>query len=168
MTSLQPRYPNSKLWMSLKQKTKENLEHQALEDASRQLKNEVIKRVVDVNLFDVPISLLDEYLNNVVEDYKQKNQKVDEQAIRSQFRGLGENLLRWNYLYYEIAKAEKIKVEADDRKKWVENFAKTYNITEEAAREYLGKSKKIQDIDDSILENKVLDFIINNSEIITA
>jgi trigger factor len=152
----------------LKQKTKENLESQAVEDATRLLKNEVIKRVVDVNLFDVPISLLDEYLNSVVEDYKQKNEKVDEQAIRSQFRGLGENLLRWNYLYYEIAKAEKIKVEADDRKKWVENFAKTYNITEDAAREYLGKSKKIQDIDDSILENKVLDHIINNSEIITA
>jgi trigger factor len=151
----------------LKIKAKESLERQAQEDATKQLRNEVIKRVIDVNMFDVPISILDDYLNNIVEDYKQKNPNVDEQAIRSQYRGLGENMIRWNYLYYEIAKAEKIKVEQEDRKRWVENFAKTYNITEEAAREYLGKSKKIQDIDDSILEDKVLDFIIKGSEIIT-
>ncbi|HBC47694.1 MAG TPA: hypothetical protein DCZ43_11660, partial [candidate division Zixibacteria bacterium] len=157
----------SKTVAELRLKAKEGLERQAHEDAAKVLRNEVIKRVIDVNTFDVPVSLLEDYLHNVIDDFKKKNEKVDEQAIRSQYRGLGENLIRWNYLYNEIAKAEKLKVEAEDRKVWVENFAKAYNITEEAAREYLGKSKKIQDIDDSILENKVLDFIINNSEIIT-
>ncbi len=131
------------------------------------LRNEIIKRVIDANRFDVPISLLDTYLDNVVEDSKKRGEAVDEDAIRSQYRGLGENLIRWSYLHYEIAKAENIKVEADDRRKWVENFAKTYNMTVEAAREALGKSKKLQDIDDSILEEKVLEFIINKSEIIT-
>jgi trigger factor len=157
----------SKTIADLRQKMKENLEMQAKEDATRQLRNEVIKRVIDANIFDAPISLLEEYLANVIADYKKKYPNVDEESVRSRYRGLGENLIRWGYLYYEIARAEKIKVEAEDRKRWVENFAKAYNMTEEAAREALGKSKKIQDIDESILEEKVLDFIINSSEIIT-
>ncbi len=161
------RISKSKTLAELRQKMKVNLEKQAQEDATKQLRNDVIKRVIDANMFDAPISLLEEYLANVVADYKKRYPNVDEQSIRSRYRGLGENLIRWSYLYYEISRAENIKVEAEDRKRWVENFAKAYNMTEEAAREALGKSKKIQDIDESILEEKVLDFIINNSEIIT-
>jgi trigger factor len=152
----------------LRQKAREGLEHQAQDNATRALRNEVINRVVEANKFDVPISLLDSYLDSVVEDYKKRQEIVDEAAIRNQYRSLGENLIRWSYLYFEIARKEDIKVSADDRNKWVENFAKSYNMTTEAAREFLGKSKRIQDIDDSILEEKVLEFVINNSEIITA
>jgi trigger factor len=158
---------NSKTVVELREKAKENLEKQAQDDATRNLRNEIIKRVVEANTFDVPISLLENYLQNVIEDYKKRNERVDEEAIRSQFRGLGENLIRWSYLQYEIAKAESIKVDADDRRKWVENFAKTYNMTVEAARESLGKAKRLQDIDESILEEKVLQFIIDKSEIVT-
>ena len=39
-------------------------------------------------------------------------------------------------------------------------------LTEEKAREILGKSKRQQDIDESLIENKILEFIIENSEII--
>jgi trigger factor len=161
------RVSKSKTLTELRQKMKENLEKHAQEDATSQLKNDVIKRVIEANMFDAPVSLLDEYLANVVADYKKRYPNVDEPSIKSQYRRVGENLIRWSYLYYEISRAEKIKVEPEDRKRWVENFAKAYNMTEEAAREALGKSKKIQEIDESILEEKVLDFIINNSEIKT-
>ena len=103
----------------------------------------------------------------MIEDFKKKGESFDETEVRTRYRPLGENSIRWSYLYYEISKAENIKVEAEDRKKWVENFAKMYNMTPEAARQALGKSQRIQDIDDSILEEKVLQFIIDKSEIIT-
>jgi trigger factor len=152
----------------LRQKAKESLEHQAQDDATRNLRNEAIKRVIDANKFDVPISLLENYLEGIIEDFKKRNEPFKEDDIRSQYRSLGENLIRWSYLYFEIARRADIKVDVEDRKKWVENFARTYNMSVEAAREYLGKSKRIQDIDDSILEEKVLEYIINNSEIVTA
>lgn len=151
----------------LREKMRENLEHQAQDDATKQMRNEVIKRAIETNPFDIPISMLDNYLDGVVEDYKKRGAVVDEQAIRSEYRPFGENLIKWNYLYYEIAKKENIKVEADDRKKWVATFAKTYNMTEEEARERLGHARKLEDIDDSILESKVLQFVIDKSEIVT-
>ena len=162
------KFSNSKTVAELREKAKENLERQAQDDATRNLRNEIIKRIIDANPFDVPISLLNNYIENVIEDFKKKNERIDEEAIKSQYRGLGENLIRWSYLQYEIAKAENIKVDTEDRRKWVENFAKSYNMSLEAAREALGKSKRLHDIDDSILEEKVLQFIIDKSEIVTS
>ncbi len=152
----------------LKESLKKNLESQAQGDATKTLRSEIVKRVVEGNAFDVPGSLLDRYLASVIEDFKKKGESVDENTVRSQYRPMGDNFIRWNYLYHEIAAAEKLKVETEDRKKWVEGFAKTYNISEEKAREYLGKSGRVQDIDESILEDKVIEFIIKNSEVKTA
>ncbi len=152
----------------LKESLKKNLETQAQNDATKTIRSEIIKRVVEGNLFDVPGSMLDRYPASVIEDFKNKGESVDENTVRSQYRPLGENFIRWNYLYHEIARAEELKVEADDRKKWVEGFSKTYNISEEKARAYLGKSGRVHDIDESILEEKVIEFIIKNSEVITA
>jgi trigger factor len=154
--------------VELRAKMKENLEHQAQEDASRNLRNEIIKRVIEANHFDAPISLVNNYLDGIVEDYKNRGAVVDEAAIRGEYRSYAESLIRWNYLYYEISRKENITVDAEDRKKWVENFARTYDMTVEQARERLGKARKLDDIDDSILESKVLQLIIDKSEIITS
>lgn len=144
----------------------EDLEKKAADEAERKLRSEIMRKVVDGNTFDVPISMLDKYLDSVVGDFKEKGEPVDENTVRRQYRPLGENLIRWTYLYHEIAKKEKIEVTQEERKKWVEGFARTYNVSEERAREYLGKSKRLQDMDESILEDKVIDFIKDNSEII--
>lgn len=159
---------NSETLAELREKMRVNLELQAQNDASRLVRNEIIKRVIDANMFDVPISLLDNYLNGIIEDYKKKGAAVDESAIRSEYRSYGENLIRWGYLYYEIARKENIKVEQDDRRKWVADFSKVYGMSEEEARVRLGRARKADDMDDSILETKVLKFIIDNSEIITS
>ena len=146
---------------------KGNLEQQAESEAVKTLRSELIKRVVEANSFDVPISLLNKYLDSVVEEHKSSGENVDENAIRSQFRQMGENLIRWNFLYYEIARAEEITVTTEDRKKWVHDFAVTHNLTEERAREFLGQSRRASQIDDSIIEGKVLEFLMGNSEVIS-
>jgi FKBP-type peptidyl-prolyl cis-trans isomerase (trigger factor) len=145
---------------------KKNMERQAENDAARALRSELIKRVIDANGFDVPISLLEKYLRSVVEDHKSGGEPVDENSIRTRYRSLGENLIRWNFLYYEIARAENITVTPEDRKKWVHDFSTAHGLAEDKAREVLGKSRRQSDIDDSIIEGKVLDFMIDNSEII--
>ncbi|MEE9553367.1 MAG: trigger factor [candidate division Zixibacteria bacterium] len=150
----------------LKDKIWKDLEARAQDEATKKLRSEIIKRVVEGNIFDVPLSMLERYLETVMEDFKSKGETVDEETIRRQYRPLGENFIRWSYLYHEIANKEGLKVEADDRKRWVDGFAKTYNVSEKVAREYLGKSNKLQDIDESILEDKVVEFIIKNSEVI--
>ena len=145
---------------------KENLEKQAQNDATKAMRSELIDRTVKANSFDVPISLLNKYLDSVVEDFKSNGEDVDEDTVRRQYRPVGENLIRWNFLYHEIAMTEQIKATSDDRMKWVHDFAVAHNLPVEKAREALGKSGRQGDIDESIIEAKVLEYIIDNSEIV--
>jgi FKBP-type peptidyl-prolyl cis-trans isomerase (trigger factor) len=147
---------------------KAGLERQARDDATVNLRNEIIKRVIDANYFDVPVSLLNKYLDGVVEDFRKRGAAIDDGDIRTEYRQHGENLIRWGYLYYEIARLENIKVEPEDRRKWVDKFARTYGMSEDEARERLGKARKQEDMDDSIIEDKVLQFIIDKSEVLTS
>jgi trigger factor len=152
----------------LREKMKAGLERQARDDATVNLRNEIIKRVIDANYFDVPVSLLNKYLDGVVEDFRKRGAAIDDGDIRTEYRQHGENLIRWGYLYYEIARLENIKVEPEDRRKWVDKFARTYGMSEDEARERLGKARKQEDMDDSIIEDKVLQFIIDKSEVLTS
>ncbi len=149
----------------LKSKIKEDLKIKAKQDEEKDLANQVIKQVVENNSFEVPESLLDLYLDSVMEDLRKTYKKVDEEKIREQYRELGLARIRWEFIRQEIAKKEKIEVTKEEIDKWVENFAKTNSLELKQAKEFIAQNKKIESIKDTILEDKVIDFILNNSKI---
>jgi trigger factor len=150
---------------TLKKNLRENITKRFKEDADTAVRNEIIKKVVNNNRFDVPDSMVEKYLNSVIADFKKRYKDVDEVKLREAYRPVGQDNLRWQFLYYEIAKKESITVSEDDRTGWVRRFAQAYGVSEDEARENLGKARRFDDIDDSIIENKVLDFLINNAKI---
>ncbi|MCD6162062.1 MAG: trigger factor [candidate division Zixibacteria bacterium] len=149
----------------LKKTIKESLIKKADDDADISLKSSIIKYTVENNKFEVPESLVEKYVESVTEDFKKKNKDVDELELRQSCRPMGEDFYRWQFIYLEIAEKESIKVTESDRTEWIEQFAKAYNMSEKVARETLGRAGKFDDIDDSLLEKKVLDFIKDNSNI---
>ncbi len=149
----------------LKSKIKEDLKIKAKQDEEKDLANQVIKQVVENNSFEVPESLLDLYLDSVVEDLRKTYKKVDEEKIREQYRELGLARIRWEFIRQEIAKKEKIEATKEEIDKWVENFAKANSLELKQAKEFIAQNKKIEDIKDSILEDKVIGLIINSSKV---
>ena len=149
----------------LKDKIKQDLEKQAQQDTERDLHGQVIKQVVEKNSFEVPESLLKLYLDSVMEDFKRTYKKVDEEKIRENYRELGLSHIRWEFILHEIAKIEKIEVAKEDKDKWIENFARANSLELKKAKEYLAQSKKIKDVDETILENKVIEFILSHSQV---
>ncbi len=156
------RFPNIENLAALKTSIRDVLDKKANDDADLIVRNDIIKTIVEANKFEVPESMIENYLKSVTDDFKKRYKDVDELKLRQTYRPVGENSLRWQFIYYEIARVEKLKVGEEDRAEWVRDFAKAYNVTEEQARESLGKARKMDDIDDSILEQKVLDFIKQN------
>jgi len=149
----------------LKKKIKEDLEKESQRDAEKDLANQVIKQVAEKNSFEVPESLLNLYLDNVVEDFKKSYKNVDEAKLREQYKDLGLSRIRWEFLMHEIVKKEKIEVTKEETDKWVENFAKANSLDLKQAKEFLAQKKRIKDIKETILEDKTIDFIIKNSKV---
>jgi trigger factor len=156
----------------LKKKIKEDLEKESQRDTEKDLASQVIKQVVEKNSFEVPESLLNLYLDNVVEDFKKSypmdpnsDKNVDEEKLREQYKELGLSRIRWEFLMHEIVKKENLEVTKEDTDKWVENFARANSLELKQAKEFIAQKKKIKDIKETILEDKVIDFIINNSRV---
>lgn len=145
--------------LELRLKIRQRLEMQKKDEIRREQKNQLIGQLTQKNMVPLPQGMVDEYVDNVIEDFKKQYKDVDEEEIRRSYRPIGENMLRWNMLMHRLAEQEKIEVLASDTDKLIARFADNYNITPEQAKEALGRSSKVADLRDSILEDKVVDFL---------
>lgn len=153
-------------YLDMRFRIKKDLERKAEQESLRDLKTQLIKKVIEKNSFEVPKSLLKDYLDSVVDDFKKSKEIVDEKKIRAQNEKVGKDRIRWIILLQEIAKKERVEVTSDDVKDWIKKFAQNYNLTQEKAKEILAKGKKLEDIKESILEDKVLDLLLRNAIIV--
>lgn len=149
----------------LKDQIRENITLQNQMDAENALKSTLITQIIEKNRFEVPESMVDRYLKGVTEDFKKRYKDVDELKLRQSYRSVGEDTIRWQFIFRRIADMEDMSVTEADRVGWVKEFAAKYNMSEDKAREALGKAGKFREIDENLLERKVLEFIIENSEI---
>ncbi len=147
----------------LKQKIKEDLERKTEEEKEKDLRNQLVREVVKKNGFEVPQTLLKLYLDSVVEDFKKQHKKVEEDKLREQYKELGENRIRWQFLMHAIAETEKIEVSQGDIDDFTRKFAKNYNMKLDKAKEFLARQKELENIKENILEEKVLDFLLKNA-----
>ncbi|MGB5138569.1 MAG: trigger factor [Candidatus Zixiibacteriota bacterium] len=132
------------------------------------LREETIKEVIDKNRFDLPDALVERYLERLVEDVrKNSKEKIDEEEVRNQYRAVGIRQIRWDILSHEIAEKENIRVEQSDIDTWLQRFADNYKMTLEEARKSVTENRRIADLKETILENKVIDFIITGSTVET-
>ncbi len=152
----------------LKEELKADIQRRKNKRASDDLREEVIKEVIDKNRFDLPDSLLEHFLDNVVADYRERNKgTVDEDEIRNHFRPVGIRQIRWDILMHEIAEKEKIKVEQADIDEWLQRFADNYKMTIDEAKKAVTDNRRIADVKDTILEHKVIEFVTSNSTVET-
>lgn len=154
----------------LKAKIREDLEIRRKKEVQEDIREQVIKSVIVRNEFEFPQSFLDKYLDGVVEDFKKqyKDKKIDEDEIRQKYRAVGIRMIRWDLLYHEIAEQQDIKAEKEDVDKWIESFADNYGMALEKAKETLEQNHKVQEVKETVLEDKVISHILDNSDIVDA
>jgi trigger factor len=149
----------------LKTKIKEDLTKKAMQDSEKNLRNELINQVIKLNHFEVPETVLNFYLDSLIQDLKKKYRKVDEKKTREEFKEIGAAQIRWDYLLHQIAEKEKIEVTKEEVEEWAKKFAENYRMEKEKADQLLGTPQKIKRIQENILEDKVVDFLLRNAVI---
>ena len=152
--------------LDMRIKIREDLEKQGEENSVKDMKNQLIHKVVEQNQFEVPESLIKSYLEGVEKEFKKNRQPVDEKEVNEKYREMGIFYIRWDFLFHKIVEKEKLEVTSEDIKEWTHNFALAYNLTQEKAKEYLSEEKRIKNLKETILEEKVLDLLLRNAIIV--
>lgn len=155
--------------LELKLQIREQLGARLVDAQNRSKRNQLIAQVSKQNELPIPEGLVDEYLTNVIEDLKKRQGEgeIDEAEVRKSYHDIGVRTIRWNFLYSKLVDQEKIEVLPSDIEERIKKFADNYNMSPEKAKEALSSSGSIADIQSSILEEKVLDFLVDKAKVIT-
>lgn len=147
--------------LELRLKIREDLKKQKETEQEKWKKNELTRQMIDLNPFDVPEAMVQNYLDGMVEDFSKNYKNFDEKQVREQYRPVAVNSIKWHLLSSRLAELEKIEVLPIDTENWIKRFADNYQMDVARAKEVLSNSGRIQEIRDSILEEKILEFLLS-------
>jgi trigger factor len=154
--------------LELKLKIREQLTQQKTDERNRGYKSQVIQQMCDKNQVTLPKAMVQEYLDNVVENFKKQygqSGDIKDEDVRKNYQPMAETNIRWNMLLHQLAQQEKIEVLPSDTENLINRFAENYKTTPEKAREALQQSGNIADLRESILEDKVIDFLVSKAKV---
>ncbi len=141
----------------LREKVAADLRRRADAGTMKDVGRQVRQQVVDANPFDVPQGFLDEYLEGVTTRLLETDKTLTPEAIRAQFAPMAIEQFRWDYVVYEIARKEGISVQESEVKEILATWP-------DDAKEKPSAEK----IRDTLLENKVYDFLVASAEVTEA
>ncbi len=144
----------------LRKAARENLEHQYKHESENRLSADLSQALVEENPFDVPSVMVQDYLERIVEDVKQRDPKLQEEMIRKQYEAEAQFTMKWVYLREEIGKKENIDVTEEDEAKFLEE------LNDDKLREvYKSNAQLMSRVKEDIRNKKIFDFLIENSKV---
>ena len=145
------------LRLDVSAKIKENFAERSKQAFERELSDALIDKIG----VDAPPSMIDNYLNNLIEDAKKQNngQEVDEEKLRENYRPAAERNLKWYLIRKKLIEEKEIKVDREDVDEEVEFLVKRSPTSEKEIRRFYKKPSNRQRIEDDLIERKVLQYL---------
>jgi len=155
---------NSETVLEMRLKIRDDLKKQKEMEHKQWEKQEVRRQIVEKNNIDVPDAMVVKYLESIMEDMKRRNEPFDPKLVLEQYRPMAEESIKWNLLMERLSELEKIEVLPSDTENWIKGFAENYKMEADKAKQMLAQTGKLQEVRDTILEEKVLELILTKAE----
>ncbi|MDR2611164.1 MAG: trigger factor [Clostridiales Family XIII bacterium] len=159
----------------LKADIREKLTKAAEERAGYEKKNAVLEAVYETNQFDVPRSMIEDAMDDMMNEFAQglKQQGIDAQqyfqyigqdpaAFREQTRGEAEKRVKMRLIIKSVAKAEGFDASEAEVDEELTQMAAQYGLEKEKLVDYLGKSQ-LSLIKEDIKNRKAVDYMFETA-----
>ena len=138
-------------------KINENFEERARQSFERELSDALIEKVG----VDTPPSMVENYLNNILEDVKKQNngEPVEEEKVLETYRPSAERNLKWYLIRKKVISQEQLNIERKDIDAEIENLVNRSPNSEKEIRRFYKKPSNRQRIEDDMVEKKILEYL---------
>lgn len=149
---------------ALKGDIERELEHYYEEKAEEELRDKIADDLLKKNEFDVPQSMVEEYLNDLIEELKKEsnNREVDENFVRERYRESAIRAVKWNLLAASIIQRENLKVDDAVLERTADDEAGKYRLDRARLLDFY---KNSSDVKNKLLFNEMFNFVVDSSEI---
>ena len=153
----------------LKTQIRNEMEAQYDQMIRQRVEENLMDALIEENPFEVPDSMVENYLDGMIESYKREqaghDQGIDEDALREEGRDQAERGVKRFLLLDAVADQENIEVTDDDLDKHLEEMSQRHNIEGPRLRQILSRTEQLDQIESEIKTQKTFDFLIDNADV---
>jgi trigger factor len=162
---------------ALRTRVRGDLEHEAMHDAERELRSELLKQLAARVTFEVPASLLDREIDRRMEDFVRRlmDQPIDPMKVninweefREKQREAASEAVRSALALDEVARREHIAASEEDVDAEVERYAERSGRSAAAVRAKLEKEGGIARLYSGLRREKTVNFLLSRATKIQA
>ena len=106
-------------------------------------------------------SMVENYLENLVEDVKKQNngEPLDEAKVKEQYKSVAERNVKWYSIRKEIINSQEMKVEKEDVEKEILRLIQRTPKSEKEIKRFYKKPSNKKRIEDDLMEKKILNYL---------
>ncbi len=152
---------------ALKKDVERELEHYYEDKAEEELRDKIAAELLKINEFEVPESMVEDYLTDLVEELKKQsnNQEVDEHFVRERYREAAVRAVKWNLLAAAIIQKENLKLDDSVLEKTADDEAAKYRLDRSKLLDFY---KNSSDVKNKLLFNEMFNFVVDKAEVTLA
>jgi trigger factor len=150
----------------LKTEIRKNLERELGQAVSTQLKSQLAERLLEMHSdMEVPASIVTSEAHNMLQQML-RGAKLDiTREMLDHFKEPATKRVRTGLLLAELARQNKIKIDGPKVREAIELIAQTYEEPAEVVQMYYSDQRLLQSVENSVLENQVVDWVVNNAKV---
>ncbi len=151
----------------LRAKIRQDLEAEAEARADAAVRGRLVDDILQANSFEVPVSMVDRYLAGILGDGEGiPEEKLQE--VRESLRPEAETAVKRLLLIDHIAETQSLRATREEVDERVAVIAERNNLTASQVYSQLQRSGRLDSLEREISERKVLEFLVEQSEVAQA
>ena len=148
----------------LRERIREDLKAEAGREAEQEVRRQLIKNILDANPFDPPPSLVEQYLDNLMQAPEDADPSEVANA-KQQARPAAEYAVRRMLVIDRVAEMENLRATQEDVDARVAEIAAENEMEESEVRRQLAQSGRLQALASDLMERRVFDYLKSLSTI---
>ncbi|MEW8507563.1 MAG: trigger factor [Candidatus Thiodiazotropha sp.] len=152
----------------LKEDIQENMERELSQRIQARIKSQAMDMVYEQNQIEVPKALIDEEIEALSKQAReQMGANTDSIELpREMFEEQAKRRVALGLLIAEIIKQNGIQVDNDRVRKTIEEYAASYEQPDEVVKFYYGNQQQLASVQNIVLEDQVVDWIMEQVEVV--
>ena len=160
----------------LKEKLRKELLLEKEKERDGTLKEEILEKVLEVNLFEAPPSMVEEELEHMMENTRRslsarratlKDLDLDEEGLRERLRDQASKRVKNSLILEAIALQEKVEPSEEEIQQELENLSASLQQDTATLRRYFEEKDGLAQVKGILRERKTVDFLFEHSNIIS-
>lgn len=153
---------------------RKQIEEDLIKDEEKHFEHDVeesiIEELIRKNPFDVPETMVQNYLSSILDEDRQRRPQVEDEAerereVREHFHAAAVRSIRKYFVLDAVKKQETIQVDPSDVESKIDEIVEGSGDRADEVRSYFRHPKRRQNVESEMLDKKVLKFLADGADV---